>query len=192
MFARKASLNDLITIFNIIDQYTNIWGIDIVRDGTRDRIKNNIKDILEKKEPNRNIVVSLNNEKITGFGGQIIGKDAWVLPFIFMQTKNYDPNNQYYGGVILEKMIELAEELKIYKFYYVVREEKLGNVNKRLERILSVTHKTKESYNFTTLETLPPYTKTKNEKVEKYLLTNFNGKNKKRIAVRRGCKKLSY
>jgi len=189
MFARKASLNDLIEIFGIVDQYTHMYGIDIVTDGSKDRFKNRIKDILEKNEPNRNIVVSVDKDKITGLCGQIIGQDSWIVAFCFMQTKDYDPNNQFYGGYILEKMIELAEKSNIFKFYWVVREEKYSNVNKRLERVLSVTDKVNESYQFDTIEILPPYTKTKNERIAKYLLANFNGKNKKQIAIRHGFKK---
>jgi hypothetical protein len=184
MYARKANLTDLPDIFKIIDVHDFMYGVDINLSGVKDKIKENLQKSLETDIGN-SVIVSIDNNEVTGVGLQIFGETAWVLSFCFTKLKEFNPINQKYGGIILGKMIELAEEKQYKEFYWIAREMKYSKKNKRLDIVLSMSDYAKK-YIIETIEVIQPDTKTKLPKVEKYLLRNLNGLNKKPIAVKHG------
>lgn len=188
MYARKANLTDLPDIFKIIDVHDFMFGVDINLLGIKDKIKKNLQKSLETDIGN-NVVVSINDNQITAVGLQIFGDTSWVLSFCYTKLKEFNPVNQKYTGLILDKMLELAEEKQYKEFYWVAREMKYSKTNKRLDIGLSMSIRSKK-YVIETIEVILPHCKTKFPKVEKYLLRNLNGLNTKPIAVRHGYLKI--
>jgi len=184
MYARKAITTDLPDILKIIDVHDFMYGVDINLLGIKDKIKENFQKSVEKDIEN-NVIISIDDEQITGVGLQMFGEHVWVLSFCFTKLRNFNPINQKYGGIILDKMIELAEGKQYKEFYWVAREMKYSKTNKRLDIVLSMSDHTKK-YKIETIEVLQPGTKTAFPKVEKYLLSYLNGLNKKTIAVKHG------
>lgn len=188
MYARKANLTDLPDIFKIIDVHDFMYGVDINLSGVKDKIKENLQKSLETDIGN-SVIVSINGNQITGVGLQIFGETAWVLSFCFTKLKEFNPINQKYGGIILDKMIELAEEKQYKEFYWVARDMKYSKINKRLDIVLSMSSKS-ANYVIETIEVIPPKSKTRLPKVAEYLLRNLNGLNTKTIAVKHGFLKI--
>lgn len=188
MYARKANLTDLPDIFKIIDVHDFMYGVDINLSGVKDKIKENLQKSLETDIGN-SVIVSINGNQITGVGLQIFGETAWILSLILSIHKQFNPINQKYGGIILDKMLELAEEKQYKEFYWIAREMKYSKTNKRLDIGLSMSIRSKK-YVIETIEVILPHCKTKFPKVEKYLLRNLNGLNTKPIAVRHGYLKI--
>lgn len=188
MYARKANLTDLPDILKIIDVHDFMYGVDINLLGIKDKFKKNLKKSVETDIGN-NVIVSIDEKEITGVGLQTFGETAWILSLILSMHKEFNPVNQKYGGMILDKMLELAEEKQYKEFYYVAREMKYSKTNKRLDIGLSMSSRSKK-YVIETIEVILPHCKTKNPKVEKYLLRNLNGLNTKPIAVRHGYLKI--
>lgn len=197
MYARKANLTDLPDIFKIIDAYDFIYGVDINSLGIKDNYKKIFQKSLES-DIGKNVIVSTNDNQITGVGLQTFMDTAWILSFYFFKQRatavwsleGSKSTSLKCGGIILDKMIELAEEKQYKEFYWVFRETKYSKINKRIDVGLSIMSPYFKKYVIETIEVILPHCKTKFPKVEKYLLGNLNGLNKKTIAVRHGYIKI--
>jgi len=181
MYARKANLTDLPDILKIIDAHDFMYGIDINSLGVKDKIKARLQKSLET-DIGENVIVFINENQIMGVGLQTFYETAWVLSFLFYKRALMTVK---YAGIIIDKMIELAEKKQYIEFYWVFRE-----CNKRIDIGLSNVSPYLKKYVIETIEVILPHSKTKFPKIEKYLLRNLNGLNKKPIAVRHGYLKI--
>jgi hypothetical protein len=123
-------------------------------------------------------------ENILGACFQSFMSNSWILRFCYI--RQLENKNQYnaskIGGVMLDKLCEIAEERGLTKFYYAVRD----SGNKRLSLTLTATDMVNQRYDIIDIEKIPAMTKTTNELTAKYILSSTNGLNKKPIIIRCG------
>jgi hypothetical protein len=187
MKIRNGTIEDFDAMVLIIMSYDKVYGADSVSTGLQDHHIELLK--LTLTNPIFGSVVAENdNGTIVGFCIQkfIIGK-LWILNICYIAK--LDEINQYnaskIGGLMLDKLIEDAEAKDIFEFWYAVRD----SGKKRLGLTLAVTENTRERYEFIDEETLPPLTKSTNEKIATNILGIMNGKNTKAIIIRHGVLK---
>lgn len=197
MYARKANLTDLPDILKIIDAYDFLYGVNINVSGLKDKMKNVVQKSIETDTGN-NVIVSINDNKITGIALQRFGERLWAVSFFFTEQRKKkvwslegsEDTSLKCGGIILDKMLELAEEKQYKEFYWIFREMKYSKLNKRIFTSLSILSPYFKKYVLETIEVIPPHCKTKFPKIEKYLLSNLSGLNKVPIAVHHGYLKI--
>lgn len=187
---RLAIESDLDTLLKIMEPYTNIYGVNVIENGAR---QNHINLIIKSfTDPDWNTVVAVDeNNKILGFCVQGIfpSHHKWLLKITYISApENLNQfNASKIGGVMMDKLVELAEQRGKYEFYYIVRD--IGTT--RLKMTLSNTKIVAEKYHIYDYLIIPPYTPATEERVIK-MLGSLNGKNKKTIIVRHGHLKGLY
>jgi hypothetical protein len=192
--ARLAEVSELDVLLKIMEPYTSIYGIDTVSTGWKQTHINFVTNALENPKwiPNWNVVVAVDeNDIILGFCLQLIYPNhyKWLLKLTYISEK--ENINQYnaskIGGVMLDKLVELAEEKGKFEFYYVVRD----SGTKRLNMTLSNTKIVAEKYHIYNYLVLPPFTPSTDKGVVN-MLGHVNGNNTKTIIIRHGHLKGLY
>jgi hypothetical protein len=177
-----------------MEPYTTIYGIDTISNGWKQTHINCVINALTNPKwiPNWNVVVAVDEtDTILGFCLQRIytNHHRWLLKITYISAK--ENINQYnaskIGGVMLDKLVELAEERRKFEFYYVVRD----SGTKRLSMTLSNTKIVAEKYHIYNYLVLPPFTLTTDKRIIK-MLGHINGNNTKTIIVRHGHLKGLY
>lgn len=182
--SRLADISELPVLLNIMEPYTTIYGIDTISTGWK---QTHIKIVTNAlTNPLWNVVVAVDEtDTILGFCVQRIypNHHKWLLKITYISTK--ENLNQYnaskIGGVMMDKLVELAEEKGKFEFYYVVRD----SGTKRLNMTLSNTKIVAEKYHIYNYLVLPPFTPSTDKSVSK-MLGHVNGNNTKTIIIRHG------
>ena len=184
---RIAEVNDTSALLKIMESYTKIYGIDTISSGLRQIHIESIERSFTDHDMNTVVAVD-SDQTILGFCVQQISKnyDRWHLQITYISQSNRY-NSSEIGGIMMDKLVALAEEQGKYEFVYVVRDIE----DHRLKQTLSYTVLLKEKYHIYDYLVIPPLTIITDKKIEK-ILGAVNGKNTKTIVIRHAHVKNLY